>query len=205
MPLHNRVTPFGEIVADPSRGTLMGNRGILHNERGELGQARWRHSHWVACVLDFRGRQRMVMAPRHYTELFFLDEATALAAGHRPCAECRNADYRRFRAAFARGHGLDQPPAAKDLDARLHADRVGPGRRQRTRMAPATALPAGTMIALAGQPFLVWGGRMRPWSFAGYGAAQDLPGGDAEVLTPWGTVLALGAGYVPMVHPSAGH
>ena len=96
MPLQNRVTPGGEIIADPARGTLMGNRGILHDAGQRLGVARWRHPHWIYCRLSFKGRRRAVMAPGRYTELFFLDEASALAAGHRPCYECRREDFLRF-------------------------------------------------------------------------------------------------------------
>ncbi|WP_210258475.1 MULTISPECIES: hypothetical protein [unclassified Devosia] len=205
MPLQNRVTPYGEIVVDPSRGALMGNRGILHKDGRELGTARWRHPNWVTCVLCFGTRRRQLMAPDSYTELFFLDEATALSAGHRPCAQCRNKDYKRFLAAWAKGHGLDQPPTAKELDAKLHAERVSPKRQKLTRRAPAASLPQGTMITLEGQPFLIWGAGMKSWSFLGYGDTHSLPRDSVEVLTPWGTVLALAAGFVPMVDESAGH
>ncbi|HEY9058475.1 MAG TPA: hypothetical protein VIN77_15095, partial [Aurantimonas sp.] len=124
MPLQNRVTPLGEIIADPARGTLMGNRGILHDGNRELGRSRWKHKAWIACTLAFRGRKRTPMTPGRYTELFFLDEATALAGGHRPCAECRRADFNAYRTAWATAHCLDAPPTAKAMDDMLHAHRV---------------------------------------------------------------------------------
>ncbi len=144
MPLENRVTPSGEIVAAPWRGSLMGNRGILHDGRRRLGTARWRHKAWIACVLAFRGRQRTVMAPGRYTELFFWDEAAALAAGHRPCWECRRADARRFRAAW-QAAGLPGATAA-EMDRLLHAARVTRNRRQVTHEAELAGLPDGVFL-----------------------------------------------------------
>lgn len=151
-PRQNRVAPTGEIVAAPYRGTFMGNRGILHDGAGRLGSARWRHRHWVCCLLRFRGRHRQVMAPNRYTELFFLDEAVALAAGHRPCAECRRADFNAFRAAF--GPDLSAP----EIDAALHRARVDRGtRRQIRHEAPLGRLPDGGFILYEGAAHLVRG------------------------------------------------
>jgi hypothetical protein len=148
MPLQNRVTPTGEIIADPARGTLMGNRGILHDADRRLGSARWRHPHWICCRLRFKGRRREVMAPRRYTELFFLDEATALAAGHRPCAECRREDFRRFQAAWRDAVGAEIAAAA--IDRALHAARIDPQTRRQTRFEAALAdLPDGAFVLLA--------------------------------------------------------
>ena len=124
MPLQNRVTPFGEIVSSPARGLLMGNRGILHNDDRRLGTARWQHPHWVACRLEFRGRRQEVMRPGAYTQLFFLDEAVALAAGHRPCAHCRRADYEAFVSAWMAATGRADRPRAAELDWQLHRERV---------------------------------------------------------------------------------
>src|SRR5499426_3922843 len=136
MPLQNRVTPAGEIVADPSRGLLMGNRGCLHGPGRALGVSRWRSKLWICCLLDFKGVQRDPMPPGRWTALFFLDEATALAAGHRPCGYCRRADYLAFGEAFRAAHGLAERPRAPYLDAWLHAERVeSRTRRQRTRPA----------------------------------------------------------------------
>ena len=205
MPLQNRVTPFGEIVAHPARGGLMGNRGILHDDRRTLGAARWRHANWVTCVLAFKGRHRAVMSPRRYTELFFLDEAVALAAGHRPCAECRRADYNAFRAGWAAALGGEMP-SAKAMDRVLHAARIErPGRRQHRHLAPIDKLPDGVFVVVPGNAaaWLVRGARLHPFAYDRYGDPVDRPAGLAvEVLTPRPTVAALAAGYRPAVHRS---
>lgn len=208
MPLQNRVTPEGVLIADPARGLLMGNRGILHDETRRLGAALWRHTNWVACRLAFKDRRRPVMAPGHYTELFFLDEAVAFAAGHRPCAECRREDYRRFTAAFCEGTGL-RPENAAALDRVLHAARVVPRRRmQKTHEARLADLPDGVFLRRApeGPPLLLAAGRLHPYAPAGYGAALPAPREDGlvTVLTPAPVVAALSAGYRPLLHPSLG-
>ena len=203
MPLQNRVLPTGEIVAHPARGTLTGNRGILHGADRRLGVARWRHPHWIVCDLaNPRGRRRRPMSPGTWTELFFLDEAVALAAGHRPCACCRRAAYGAFGAAWA-GAGLPGQGAAA-IDRVLHAERVGHDRRQATHEAPMSALPDGTFIGLGGIACLVLGDSLRPFRPEGYGPALPRPGGRARVLTPAPTVAVLRAGYRPLLHPSAG-
>jgi len=197
MPLPNRVAPTGDFLAVAARGALMGNRGVLHDGARRLGRARWRHRRWVCCVLAFRGRRRTVMAPGRYTELFFLDEATALAAGHRPCAECRRADYRRFLEAWRRGVG----PAvgADDLDRALHAARTRPGARDLARWrGPLDELPDGAMAMLDGAPHMTLGARIWPWTPQGYGAPRPRPrGATVAVLTPAPTVAAIAAGYAP--------
>jgi hypothetical protein len=203
MPLQNRVTPTAEIVAHPARGLMMGNRGCLHDADRRLRTARWRSKLWICCVTDFRGWKRDPMPPGRWTALFFLDEATALAAGHRPCAFCRRDDYNAFRASWQQALGLTEPPRAVELDARLHTERVEPRtRRQRTRPVRVAGLPDGAMITAAGTPGLILRGRLLPWSFEGYGAAVDPPA-TAELLTPPATVATLAAGYQPIVHPSA--
>ena len=208
MPLQNRITPFAEIVAHPARGTLMGNRGILHDAGQRLGQARWRHPHWIVCRLEFKGRRRRVMAPRAYTELFFLDEAVALAAGHRPCAECRRAAFDAFRSAWGEALGELAPLRAPEIDRALHRTRVEPGsRRQMTFAAELDALPDGVFVTLAGEPTiacLVLGGRLFPYAPEGYGPPRARPSDRAvRVLTPSLTVGVLAAGYRPELHPSA--
>ena len=204
MPLQNRVSPFGEIVATPERGGLMGNRGILHDTDRRLGVSRWKHPHWVCCRLAFRGRHRPVMTPGRYTELFFLDEATALAAGHRPCAECRRADYTRFRDAWTAAHGAR--PSAPTLDRRLHPERVTRRWDQVRFEAPLRQLPQGVMVVLPADettPWLVWAGRLWRWSFGGYLDSQTLdPRSTVRVLTPRPTVEALAAGYRPSIDAS---
>ena len=200
MTLRNRVTPRGEIVAHPARGTLMGNRGgRLHDGARRLGARRWASKAWIACALDFRGRRREVMGPG-YTELFFLDEAVALAAGHRPCFECRRADARAFADAWASARG---PAEAAAIDAALHAARIAPGRRQATTRAPASDLPDGAFVEGASGPALLIGGAALPWSAGGYGRPAPPPRGELVALTPAPTLDVLRAGYRPAVHPSA--
>jgi hypothetical protein len=204
MPLQNRVLPTGEIVADQGRGLLMGNRGCLHRPDRTLGTARWRSKLWIACTLDWRGWRRDVMPPGRWTALFFLDEATALAAGHRPCAYCRRADYLAYAHAWQAAYGLEQRPWAYEMDRVLHGERVEPyTRRQRTRTVPLRGLPDGAMVRWQGAPALVLGGRVRAWSWSGYGAAMPAGTDSVELLTPPATVAALTAGYRPMLHPSA--
>ncbi|WP_062016181.1 hypothetical protein [Aureimonas sp. AU4] len=202
MPRQNRVTPFGELAAAAVRGTLMGNRGILHDEAGRVGTRRWAHTHWVACRLAFKGRRRPLMVPGRYTELFFLDEATALAAGHRPCAECRREDFLRFQAAWARAHP-GEPATAPAIDRALHAARVRRDRSQVWFERAASALPTGAMVALDGSAWLVSDGCLRPWRMDGYGEARALPPGLVSVLTPHPAVAALSAGYAAALHPTA--
>jgi hypothetical protein len=184
MPRQNRVTPYGELIAVPDRGMFWGNRGVLHDEQGRLVRyARARA--WLICVLEFKGRRRALMAPGRLTELFFLDEATGLAAGHRPCGECRYGDYRAFKRAFGSGSG-----GAPEIDARLHADRlVRPGVR-RSHTAALSDLPDGTMVEVSGQPRLVYEGGLLAWTPGGYRSRRA-------------TVAAIAAGYRPVVHPSA--
>ena len=212
MPRQNRLTPFGELVAVPERGTLMGNRGILHDAEGMIRRG-WTTRAWIACLLRFKGRRRTVMAPGSYTELFFLDEATALAAGHRPCAECRQADFLRFRAAWLDANpepGLTHGARIAEVDRVLHAERVdGVGRaaRKKTWRAPLAELPDGVLVVRDGEPgvpMVLWRGGLRTWSFAGYGAPGPTSvDGTVAVLTPASIVTAIRAGYMPTVHPSA--
>lgn len=210
MTLQNRVTPWGEILAVPERGAWFGNRGgCIHDDRQQLTNRRWATKQWITCVLEFKGWRRALMQPGLYTELFFMDEATALAAGHRPCYLCRRADALRFREAFVAGSPdlVSGPvPPAPEIDAILHAQRLSPAGRQRTFTARLEALPDGVIVA-DGQgehgACLVVNGRLRPWSFAGYGAPRSAASADMlEVLTPAPTVAALLAGYAPQVHPS---
>jgi hypothetical protein len=201
MPLQNRVTPFGEIVAVPERGLLMGNRGIIHDPATRTLNRRWASKAWITCLCAFRGIRRKVMATRSWTELFFLDEATALAAGHRPCFYCRRREAEAFRAAWAKGNG-GAPPRAGEMDEVLHRQRLdGRGKRRHPLTVSATALPQGAMIAADESAFLVAGGRAFLWSPAGYHAAPAPRA--ASLLTPPATLQALAAGYSPILHPTA--
>ncbi len=205
MPLQNRVTPFGEIVASEARGTLMGNRGCLHDAHRTLSGRRWTTRAWLSCRLSFKGRRRQLMRPGYYTELFFLDEATALAAGHRPCAECRREAFRHFVDSWAAGAGrAGERVRAADMDRAIQAERIERGRGKITFDAPLADLPDGVMFARGGAAFLKWDGSMRPWSLAGYGLPIDLAPDEAvTVLTPRPIVEAIRAGYRPEVHPTA--
>jgi hypothetical protein len=205
-PLQNRVLPTGEIVSHPGRGMLMGNRGCIHHRDRTLGVSRWRSSLWISCVLDFRGWKRDVMPPGRWTALFFLDEATALSAGHRPCGFCREDDHRWFGESWRAAAGLAARPSAAEMNARLHAERVDSRtRRQRTREAVLGDLPDGAMVSYAGGPALRSGGALLPWSLDGYGPpARPAPDTRLELLTPPAIIGALRAGYLPLIHPSAG-
>jgi hypothetical protein len=191
-PLQNRVDPFGALVATPARGMLLGNRGgRFHRDDQTLGRRRWTSKQWIACVCEFKGRKRSVWG-RGYTELFFYDEITAFAAGHRPCFECRRKEAEAFRALFP---GVAR--RAPEMDAVLHAERLDAGRKRIWRSS-LERLPNGAMIALQGQAFAVRGDALLPWSFAGYGApGTRAPAGPVEVLTPPSIVAVLAAGYRP--------
>ncbi|MEM9145981.1 MAG: hypothetical protein AAGC57_07250 [Pseudomonadota bacterium] len=207
MPLQTRVTPFGEIVAEPWRGRLMGNRGILHDKAGQLGPARWRHRCWVCCLTEFRGRHRAIMpgpgAPTRYTALFFWDEACALAAGHRPCGECRHQDYQRFRRAWAAA-GLPGEKAG-EIDRVLHAGRIGPDRRQRRVPAWLADLPDGAMVLdpADSAACLLWHGDLLVWDPAGYRPRPGPLPKKVRLLTPEPTVAVLAAGFRPQIGPLA--
>jgi hypothetical protein len=178
-----------------------GNRGALLNEAGE--PARWSNGRlWIICVLQFNGRQRVQWQPRRLTELYFLDEATGLAAGHRPCGECRHADYAAYKAAFFVAFPDDEP-RVRGIDARLHAYRLAGPRQRRTFLDDSGALPTGAMVLLDGEPWLVHGQALRAWSSGGYGAARAYVAGEPlTVLTPRATVAVLAGGYRPVLHPS---
>jgi hypothetical protein len=205
-PLQNRVLPTGEIVSDPGRGMLMGNRGCIHNPDRTLGVTRWRTKMWISCVLDWYGRKRDVMPPGRWTALFFLDEVTALSAGHRPCGYCRRADHRWFAACWQAAKDQAVRPYAWEMDVALHAERVVSRTRAKiTRPVVLGDLPDGSMVSHQGEPALVSAGHLLPWSFAGYRTPvlvdQETT---VDLLTPPSIVGVLRAGYHPLVHPSAG-
>ena len=206
MPLQNRVTPLGDLIAAPARGLVYGNRGCLHNGRGEI-RRRYGTQRWIACQLQFRGRRRQaLMAPGRYTELFFLDEATALAAGHRPCAECRREDYNRLTEFWADLHPTQHGAVA--IDAQLHTERIGPkpGER-RLHEARFEDLPDGAFVLDDDTPHLVLGAELLAWSAGGYIARRGRPvSGPAAVITPPSLVALLRIGWTPLVplfHPTA--
>lgn len=203
MPHQNRVDPMGSFHAVTSRGALMGNRGILHDAEKRIGKTHV-HQNWIICVLEFKGRKRELMAEGCYTELFFLDEATALAAGHRPCAECQRTRYRNFSEIWQRLHGpaMEGRTLAQTIDRELHAARIARGGVQVIFEANAAELPTGTMISVNGQPVLLWEGAQFEWSFEGYERRAVPVTGRVRVLTPRPLVDVLGEGFIPEVHPS---
>jgi hypothetical protein len=204
MPLQNRVTPEGDIIATPARGTMMGNRGgAFHTPEQKLGPRRWRTKAWICCVLKFKGRHRAVMQPNRYTELFFLDEATALAAGHRPCFECRRQDALRFAEAWRMGHGLQMRPRAAEMDAVLHPQRVAKEEGHSTGLRGVAGLPDGVFVRGWHAAHLVVRGNLLAWTLEGYVPIGSPPHVEVEIITPPAIVAALSAGYRPMLHPTA--
>jgi hypothetical protein len=207
MPLQNRVTPLSEVIATPERGLVYGNRGCLHDAGGAI---RRQHStrRWIACRLRFKERRRHPLrAPGRYTELFFLDEVTALAAGHRPCAECRRADYNRLTAIWSELHPGQH--GADAIDAQLHVERLDPAtKRRRLHRSDYGDLPDGAFVLHEGHPRLVHGSRLLTWTAGGYTGASMRPArGGARLITPPSLVALLAGGWdplVPLVHPSAG-
>jgi hypothetical protein len=196
----NRVTPFGRIEAVEQRGLFLGNRGCVH--RGREIVRPWQVRRWITCALEYKGWVAPKWEPGRWTPLFFWDEAVALAAGHRPCALCRRADFDRWLDAWESASG--EHPRVDPMDRRLHADRLD-GRGQRRHAAAWPNLPTGAFVLVGATPALVLSDRLVPWSAAGYGASLDRPSrGDATVLTPRATVEVLRHGYQPAIHPSAG-
>ncbi len=209
-PLQNRVDPFGQIHAVSERGTMFGNRGgCMHTDAQELKGRPWTNQRWICCVLEFKGRKRELMQPRRYTELFFLDEATAFAAGHRPCMECRRADAKRFIAAWSAAHlPPGQPLKTIDhIDEIAHRERIDTKTRQQvTSRVQLSTLPDGVLLTVDDapeEPLLLWRGRLHKWSFGGYRDSRRVRGEQAvRLLTPPSFAISFSAGYEPSVHPS---
>ncbi len=204
-PRQNRVTPFGDLVATPERGLVFGNRGCLHDDTGRI-RRRWAVKRWIACRLDFHGRRRAILQPGRYTELFFLDEATAWAAGHRPCAECRHADWRRFGDLW-QAH-VDDDRRAGAIDIRLHDERVDAVTgRTRSHRLQAAELPDGAFLVSDGDGWLLHENHLLRWTPGGYRDPRPRPSGTVEVLTPPSLLRVLRHGWksdLPWLHPSAG-
>ena len=205
MPLQNRVTPLGELVAVPARGLVYGNRGCLHDEAGRI-RRRYAVRRWIACRLRFKDWQRGPLLQRgRFTELFFLDEATAFAAGQRPCALCRRDDYVRFGAAWRELHRGQV--GADEIDAQLHGERIDPDTRaHRLHDAELAELPDGAFVLDSGAPWLVLGRELLRWTPAGYTERRPRTDGPARLITPPSLVGILRSGWhaeVPFLHPSA--
>ena len=206
MPHQNRVNPFGELINTKAHGIFMGNRGVLHDSQGQLTDKRWTHPHWIICLTKFKGRKRPIMSPGCYTELFFFDEATALAAGHRPCAECRRKAFNHFKQAWIKGNShlnLPESVGVDLIDRILQGERVKGTAETLTYDALLNDLPHGIFVSLQKAPdkaFLFWYGVLWEWTPEGYVEGSKVtPTAKLNVLTPASTVNALMAGYQPLV------
>ena len=204
MALQNRVSPQGDIVATPARGEMYGNRGsCFHRDDKTLKARLWGNRQWICCMLLFKNRRRRMMQPGLFTELFFLDEATAFAAGHRPCFECRRSDAVEYRRLWAEALSAGVPPSAPEMDVRLHAERLLPNGGKRVVLRLLSELPDGAMIRYDSRVWLLRHNVLHAWSFEGYREAKCRPKGViVECLTPASTVAILTAGYHPMLHSS---
>jgi len=200
--LQNRVDPQGNIISTSARGAWLGNRGQLHG-KGKTILRPFKHKAWIICVLEFKNRRRQVMSPGLWTELFFLDEATAFAAGHRPCFECRREDANRFKAAWLKGnpgYGFDKKTSINKFDEILQAERIDPDNGKVTFEADINDLPDGTFIQIDAEPYLVVGHLIHHWTPFGYNKTRAFPAQSmVKVLTPKSVVAAFGAGYKPQI------
>jgi hypothetical protein len=200
--LQNRVDPFGNIIATTARGTFMGNRGVIHNHDRQITHA-FKHKAWITCVLEFKGKKRKVMTPDRWTELFFLDEATAFSAGHRPCFECRREDAKRFKACWIQGnpsYNFTMKTSVKDIDDVIHRERVDQDKKKVMHQRKSSDIPEGTFVLIDGTPHLVSNGKLHLWTPFGYENITAVPKGAVlTVLTPDSIVNAFHAGYVPQM------
>lgn len=206
MPLQNRVDPWGNLLAVSARGDFLGNRGILHDESKNIVKP-WAHKNWVTCELSFKGIKRDLFGPGRYSELFFLDEATALAAGHRPCAHCRRQRYNEFKRLWCFVNDLPNASvvSSREIDEQLHLERVSRSREKILFSTSFSEVPDGTLIALGRQAFLVWSNRLHKWSPDGYVTTSPLPHQTdvVQIITPKTIIQLYKMGFKPIVHVSA--
>jgi len=205
-PLQNRVDPFGQLIRTSARGAWMGNRGMIHNDHQQIIRP-FRLKAWITCLLEFKGRRREVMTPNLYTELFFLDEATAFSAGHRPCAECRRTDFNRFKAAWVQGNPLymyDMKTPIGEIDEILHRERMNPNGIKFTYKEILGDLPEGSFIEYNGKPYLIsQSNRIMRWTPFGYADFIKIPlTAEVDVLTPKSIVHCFRSGYIPQTSES---
>jgi hypothetical protein len=199
----NRVNPFGKIIAAPERGLWLGNRGVIH--QNEVIVRSFKLKAWITCVLEFKNRKFEIMAPGRWTQLFFMDEATALAAGHRPCGECRRADFVRFKTHWIAGnpaYEFNNKTKIGDIDAVIHKERIDKQHQKITFLALPKDLPDGVFVQFKNEPYLVLDNKCYHWTAAGYGNSIPLPSAPVEVLTPKSVVNAIKAGYQPQINLS---
>lgn len=205
MPLQNRVDPYGRLIAAKAKGNFLGNRGILHNDSKEI-VSQYKHKAWVTCALSFKGIKREIFSPNRYSELFFLDEATAFSAGHRPCAHCRKARYNEFKAAWiaANSEAPDNKLSVQQIDDVLHKERVTKGAQKVTYTAQLSDLPSGTFVEFDDKPYLLWDKSLFLWSPQGYKKSDITVSAinDIKVLTPASIVKLYCNGFIPEVHHS---
>lgn len=199
--LQNRVDPFGNIIKTQERGAWMGNRGVIHNHQKEIVRP-YKLKAWITCVLQFKGRHREVMSPDRWTELFFMDEATAFSAGHRPCAECRREDFNRFKKYWLAGNteaGFNLKTPISFIDKFVHLERVDQKNCKKTHTHEAGQLPDGSMVKISDRAYVKKAGRLYEWSPGGYKNPVEIPDGELDVLTPLSFVKTFQAGYVPQI------
>jgi hypothetical protein len=202
----NRVDPFGRIIKTTARGAWMGNRGVIHNHNKEITHT-FKNKAWITCALEFKGRHRAVMTPNRWTELFFLDEATAFAAGHRPCFECRRDDAKKFKLFWIQGnpqHKFTMSTSVKDIDEIIHRERIDRSKGKVTHQRHSSAIPQGTFILVGEDPFLFALGRLHRWTPFGYEESLAMPADSMmTILTPASVVNAFCAGYTPQISVDA--
>jgi hypothetical protein len=200
--LQNRVDPFGTIITTTARGSYMGNRGVIHNNHKEITHL-FKHRAWITCSLEFKGRKRPVMAPDRWTELFFIDEATAFAAGHRPCFECRKDDATRFKACWIKGnptYKFSMKTSIKEIDEIIHSERIDAGKKKVIHQRMSSHIAEGTFVTINGDAYIYWKDRLHRWTPFGYEDAIPVPQASLlTVLTPNSIVNAFCAGYVPQI------
>jgi hypothetical protein len=200
--LQNRVNPFGQLIKTPERGAWLGNRGVIHNDQKEIVRP-YKIKAWITCVLEFRGRHREIMQPNRWTELFFLDEATAFSAGHRPCFQCRYKDHQKFKEFWLKGnpqYGFDMKTPVSKIDDILQAERIAANKSKVTYQEHVNALPNGTFVVYDEKPYLLKDQQLYLWSPAGYEKGIELPNADKlTVLTPRSFVNMFSAGYMPQM------
>jgi hypothetical protein len=199
--LQNRVDPFGNIIITSARGSWMGNRGVIHNEHKQITKA-FKHKAWIICQLEFKGRRRVIMSPDRWTELFFVDEATALAAGHRPCFECRKEDAKRFKSSWIKGNPsskLSITTSIKYIDEIIHNERIGK-KRNVVHSSRLSDLPDGTFVQMSDRAYLFANGALHGWTPFGYEGPVVVPdAGTLAIITPPSIINALREGYAPQI------
>ena len=200
--LQNRIDPLGKFIVTSARGSWMGNRGVIHKDK-QIVKA-FKHKAWITCQLEFKGRERTVMTPGHWTELFFLDEATAFAAGHRPCFECRKIDALKFKSCWIAGnpsHNFNAKTSINRIDEVLHLERIDAKNEKVLHQRISSQIPDGTFVLLGNDPYLFHHRKLYRWTPFGYENGQAAPETTMlAILTPFSVVNAFSAGYVPQMH-----